>query len=141
MWIVDGGDLECRQVEALAEHVNADHNAGVAGIDRLNRAERWFRRWGIWAVILGRHVPGFRITTTVVAAVFGVRLPTFLLGVAISAGAWLAIWMGVGVAVGPRAEQMIGAHRYGSLFVLAAALLLGALYVLVRRALRRREGA
>lgn len=108
--------------------------------ERLDRAESWFRRWGIWAVIVGRHVPGFRITTTVVAAAFGVRLPVFMLGVAISAGVWLAIWMGVGVAVGPRAEQLLGAHRYGSLLVLGAFLLLGTLYVVARLALRKRTG-
>jgi membrane protein DedA with SNARE-associated domain len=104
--------------------------------ERLDRAERWFRRWGIWAVIVGRHVPGFRITTTLVAAVFGVSLPVFVFGVAISAGVWLAFWMGVGVAVGPKAQELVGGHRYGSLIVLGGALLLGTLYVLFRLWLR-----
>jgi membrane protein DedA with SNARE-associated domain len=104
--------------------------------ERLERGERWFRRWGIWAVIIGRHVPGFRITTTLVAAVFGVSLPVFVLGVAISAGVWLAFWIGVGVAVGPKAQEVVGGHRYGSLIVLGGALLLGTLYVLVRLWLR-----
>jgi membrane protein DedA with SNARE-associated domain len=107
--------------------------------ERLDRGERWFRRWGIWAVIIGRHVPGFRITTTVIAAVFGVRLPTFVLGVAISAGVWLLFWMGVGVLVGPKAQELLGAHRYGTLLVFGAALLLGTAYVLLRLALMGRR--
>src|SRR5919197_1974464 len=106
---------------------------------RLERGERWFRRWGIWAVIIGRHVPGFRITTTVVAAVFGVSLPVFVLGVAISAGGLVAFWVGVGVVVGPKAQELVGGHRYGSLIVLGGALLLGTVYVLVRLAVVSRR--
>ncbi|MDQ6748886.1 MAG: hypothetical protein M3010_12375, partial [Candidatus Dormibacteraeota bacterium] len=28
---------------------------------RLDRAEKWFASYGVWALIFGRHIPGFRI--------------------------------------------------------------------------------
>src|SRR6202022_4386530 len=32
--------------------------------DRLAQAERWLARWGVLAIIFGRHVPGLRIPIT-----------------------------------------------------------------------------
>jgi membrane protein DedA with SNARE-associated domain len=110
--------------------------------DRVARAEGWFRRWGIWAVIFGRHVPGFRVATTVVAASFGVRFPVFLAGVTISAGVWVAAFMTLGLLIGPRAERLLGAHHTTRLVVLGAAMGIGIVYVAGRLGWKRlRPGA
>ena len=45
--------------------------------ERLRRAERWFERYGVVAIIFGRHIPGFRVPITVAAGVFKVRYPMF----------------------------------------------------------------
>jgi len=34
---------------------------------RLEKAQAWFDRWGVLAVIFGRHIPGFRVPLTLVA--------------------------------------------------------------------------
>jgi len=36
---------------------------------RLEEAEHWFRRYGPWALIFGRHIPGFRVPLTVAAGI------------------------------------------------------------------------
>src|SRR5258708_4556634 len=41
--------------------------------ERLARAERWFKRYGVFAIIFGRHIPGFRVPITVAAGVLRVR--------------------------------------------------------------------
>src|ERR1700730_16209706 len=46
--------------------------------DRLVQAEGWLRRWGVLAIIFGRHVPGLRIPITVVAGTLKVPYTTFL---------------------------------------------------------------
>src|SRR5258708_20245653 len=45
--------------------------------ERLARAERWFKRYGVFAIIFGRHIPGFRVPITVAAGVLRVRYPGF----------------------------------------------------------------
>jgi len=105
---------------------------------RITRVEGWFRRWGIWAVIFGRQVPGFRVAVTVVAASFEIRYRVFIAGVAISAAVWVAVFMALGLLVGPKAAQLLGTHQNSSLAILGAALLIGIVLVVGRMAWERR---
>ncbi|TMD39018.1 MAG: hypothetical protein E6I89_05750 [Chloroflexi bacterium] len=43
--------------------------------ERLAKAEQWFKRYGVLAIIFGRHIPGFRIPITVACGVFRIRYP------------------------------------------------------------------
>jgi hypothetical protein len=52
--------------------------------ERLQRAEKWFERCGVLAIIFGRHIPGFRVPITVAAGVLKVRYPLFAPSVAVS---------------------------------------------------------
>jgi membrane protein DedA with SNARE-associated domain len=104
---------------------------------RIKRAERWFKRWGIWAVIFGRYVPGFRVAVTVVAASFGLGYRVFITGVAISAAVWVTLFMTLGLLVGPQAERLLGAHQNSSLLVLGGVLLIGLVYFVGRLAWHR----
>lgn len=77
---------------------------------RLARAERWFERWGIWAIIFGRHVPGLRVPITVAAGVLHVPYLTFALSVAVSTAAWAGAWLVVGITLGGRVERFLLLH-------------------------------
>lgn len=96
---------------------------------RIMRVEGWFHRWGILAVISGRYIPGFRVAVTVVAASFELGYRVFIAGVAISAAIWISAFMALGLLVGPRAQQLLGAHQNSSLILLAAVFFLGVLYL------------
>jgi membrane protein DedA with SNARE-associated domain len=100
--------------------------------ERIQQVEGWFKRWGIWAVIFGRYVPGFRVAVTVVAASFQVSYRVFITGVAISAAVWISGFMALGLLVGPTATQLLGTHQNSSLILLGAVVLIGVLYVVVR---------
>lgn len=108
---------------------------------RLERVEGWFRRWGVWAVILGRQVPGFRVATTVVAASFGLGYRVFVAGVAVGAALWVTTFMALGLLVGPQATQLLGAHQSSSLLILGGAFVVGVLIIVGRVTWRRRRGA
>lgn len=93
--------------------------------ERIKQVEGWFKRWGTWAVIFGRFVPGFRVAVTVVAASFQVSYRTFITGVAISAAGWITGFMALGLLVGPNATQLPGTHQNSSLILLGAVVLAG----------------
>lgn len=108
---------------------------------RIERVEGWFKRWGVWAVIFGRQVPGFRVATTVVAASFGLTYRMFITGVAVGAAIWVVLFMSLGLLVGPQAAQLLGAHQNSSLLILGGAFVVGVLIIVGRVTWRRRRGA
>jgi membrane protein DedA with SNARE-associated domain len=67
---------------------------------RLEKAHGWFDRWGVWAIIFGRHIPGFRIAITVIAATMGVPYRVFVPSVAVSTAIWAAVGLWLGATVG-----------------------------------------
>jgi membrane protein DedA with SNARE-associated domain len=66
----------------------------------LDKAHGWFDRWGVWAIVFGRHIPGFRIAITVIAATMGVPYRVFAPSVAVSTAIWAAVGMWLGATVG-----------------------------------------
>jgi membrane protein DedA with SNARE-associated domain len=79
--------------------------------ERLAQAERWFKRYGVVAIIFGRHIPGFRVPITVAAGVLKVRYPVFAASVAVSTAIWAGIVMVIGINYGPRMEAFLNVHR------------------------------
>jgi membrane protein DedA with SNARE-associated domain len=67
---------------------------------RMKKAHAWFDRWGPWAIIFGRHLPGFRIAITVIAASVGVPYRVFAPSVAVSTAIWAAVGLWLGATLG-----------------------------------------
>ncbi len=68
--------------------------------DHITRAERLFARYNILAIIIGRHIPGFRIPITVIAATSGVRYLTFIISTFVSTSAWILFYLLIGKRAG-----------------------------------------
>ena len=98
---------------------------------RLQRAESWFERYGVVAIIFGRHIPGFRVPITVAAGVFKVRYPLFAASVAVSTAIWAGVVMVIGINFGPRMEAFLRLHR--EMFWLWAAVVLVMVVLVVLR--------
>jgi membrane protein DedA with SNARE-associated domain len=79
--------------------------------ERLRKAESWFKRYGVVAIIFGRHIPGFRVPITVAAGALRVSYPKFAGSVAVSTAIWAGIVMIIGVSFGPRMEAFLNVHR------------------------------
>lgn len=73
---------------------------------RMVRAEQIFRRWGPWAIIVGRHIPGMRIVLSALSGILEVPYKVFIPCVAISASIWAAIFLELGRRLGPRVREL-----------------------------------
>lgn len=116
---------------------------------RLARAERWFARWGPLAIAVSRYVPGLRFPMAVVCGTLGVSYRAFWISSAISASAWVACFLLLGVTFGDAVGAVLARHPWiGLALPLPAAAVLTTYGVgaLVRasgspRRCGRREGA
>ena len=74
--------------------------------ERMVRAERIFKRWGPWAIIIGRHIPGMRIVLSALSGILGVPYRVFVPCVLVSASIWAAIFLEIGRRVGPGVRSL-----------------------------------
>jgi membrane-associated protein len=98
---------------------------------RIDQAERWFGRYGVWALVLGRHVPGLRVPLTVAAGIFRVRYRIFVASVAISTAVWAGFFMTLGAVFGGRIGHLLSLHREGYVILPAAIVIVFAAYLLI----------
>ena len=105
--------------------------------ERVARAERWFTRWGPWALIIGRHIPGCRIPITVAAGTFRTSYRTFAVCVAISTATWAGFFLVLGNVLGERAQMFIDGHQTATPVIFAGIVAGAALYLVARFYLTR----
>jgi len=98
--------------------------SGLLHLDgrRLEKAHAWFDRWGVWAIIFGRHIPGFRIAITVIAATAGVPYRVFVPSVAVSTAIWAAAGLWLGATVGEAIGNVLFDQGWVYLLVLGFAI-------------------
>jgi membrane protein DedA with SNARE-associated domain len=81
--------------------------------EHIKKAERLFARWGIIGIIVGRHIPGFRIPVTIFAATAGVKYSVFLFSTFISTSIWILFYLIIGRRIGAsfhtQIQQYVGA--------------------------------
>lgn len=80
---------------------------------RFDRVERLFQRWGPWAIIVGRHIPGMRIYLSALAGIFEVPLKVFIPCVMVSSAIWAFIFLEIGRILGRRSGvlfRLLPAH-------------------------------
>ena len=107
------------------------------GPDDLDRADRWFDRWGSWAVFLGRMVPLVRTFVSYPAGISRMPMGRFLLFSTLGSLPWNAALIGAGFMVGenyPQIEAAIKPFEY----VIYAVVLLAAAALALRWYLGKR---
>src|SRR5438034_2786787 len=115
----------------FAEYVHLSH-------ERLEKAEVWFRRYGVLAIIFGRHIPGFRIPITVACGVFQIQYRVFAPSVAVSTAIRAGVVLIIGINFGPRFENLLRAHT--SLYFVWGGLVLALIAsIFIRQQLRARR--
>jgi membrane protein DedA with SNARE-associated domain len=109
------------------------------GAEDLDRADRWFERWGNWAVFLGRMVPLVRTFVSYPAGIARMPIGRFILFSTLGSLPWNAALIGAGFVVGesyPQIEAALKPYEY-----LIYAVVIGlVVLVVVRWQLGKRRG-
>jgi len=98
---------------------------------RFARAERWFGRWGEWAVFVGRVTPVARSFVSIPAGVFEMPLGRYILWTAVGSAVWCFALAGAGWGLGASWEHFHHAFRYADVAI-AVAVVGVAAWLLVR---------
>ncbi len=99
--------------------------------DKLDKAERWFERWGNAAVLVSRCLPVIRSFISVPAGVAEMPVGRYTVLTTIGSVPWYFGLAAVGVAVGASWERFHEAWHYADYAILAA-IVLGVLLLVVR---------
>ena len=97
-------------------------------------AEKYYKKYGPLFIIFGRHIPGFRVPTTVFAGMSGVSYPVFIGCLFLSVVWWVPFYLSLGERLGPRAEIYFHAHtQFAWIFLLFPVIALVILFFILRK--------
>src|SRR5438445_523697 len=99
--------------------------------ERLDRAERWFAKWGNFGVFFGRITPVVRSFVSIPAGVFHMRLAPYSLFTLVGSAVWAFSIAGAGYGLGRSYERFNHGFKYAE-YVVVAGVLLFAAYLLYR---------
>lgn len=105
----------------------------------VERADRWFQRYGLWAVFLTRMLPVVRTFISFPAGMARVPMLPFIGLTFAGSFLWSALLTHVGVVLGRNYETVIK-PVFHSLDAVIGLLLVAALIVYIRHALKLRRG-
>jgi len=98
---------------------------------KLERAERWFDRWDVWAVFVGRITPVVRSFISIPAGVFRMKLGPYTILTLLGSAIWCFALAGAGWALGKSWERFHHDFRFVE-YVVAIAVVAAAAWVVVR---------
>ncbi len=95
--------------------------------ERLLKVEKYFKKYGPWVIIFGRHIPGFRIPITVFAGMSGISYKSFILSTFASTILWVIFYLDVGMKLGRKVNTLlrISAFHTDLLIILLILLVVG----------------
>ena len=99
--------------------------------ERLDRAERWFARWGNLGVLLGRVTPVIRSFVSIPAGIFEMRLVPYTLLTLVGSAVWAFALAGAGYGLGSSYKGFDRGFRYVE-YAIVAGVVLAAAYLVYR---------
>ena len=142
LWATFGSMVGALLWYGVGAALGADRTRSIMGrvpllkVEDFDKAERWFHRWGPWAVLLGRCVPIVRSFISIPAGIVRMRLDTFMLYTLIGSGIWNGIWIGLGFGLGPTIEPVLEDWSGVLSNIVVALAVLGVVIFVVQRLLR-----
>lgn len=105
----------------------------------LKAMEGLFKKYGIWAIIIARHIPGLRIPTVIFAGISQLTYWQFFVSSCVSVIPWIAFYLSLGRRLGPRALVLFNAHHTFALFMIVPVVIIFVGYILVKRHMANSE--
>jgi membrane protein DedA with SNARE-associated domain len=104
--------------------------------EKLDKAERWFERWGDWAVLVSRVTPVVRSFVSIPAGIAEMPLARYTVLTFLGTIPWCFGIAAAGLALGASWERFHESFRYAD-YAIVGLLLAGILAFLVRARVRR----
>jgi membrane protein DedA with SNARE-associated domain len=105
----------------------------------LEKAEQTVDKYGGFVVVIARFIVGLRELNGIICGVSGMNVVTFMTYNVLGAAAWVGTWVSLGYFAGDHIEGIYnGVSRY-ALYVLIAAVVLLAVWIVMRVTRRRRN--
>jgi membrane protein DedA with SNARE-associated domain len=101
------------------------------GPERLERAERWFDRWGNLGVLVGRLTPVVRSFVSIPAGVFRMPFVPYTVLTLVGSSIWAFAIAGAGYGLGSSYERFNHGFRYAEYAVVAGVVVVAA-YLIYR---------
>lgn len=95
-----------------------------------------FKKYGPWVIIVGRHVPGFRIAVTIVSGMSKVTYKVFILSTFISSCVWVVFYLWLGSKIGPKVIHLFEQHT-GLISLIVIPTVLFFLYLFLRNTVKK----
>jgi membrane protein DedA with SNARE-associated domain len=99
--------------------------------DRLDRAERWFDRWGNVGVFVGRLTPVVRSFVSIPAGALEMSLAPYTVLTLLGSAIWAFAIAGIGYALGSSYKRFDHGFKYAE-YVVIAGVIAGAAYLVYR---------
>jgi len=77
---------------------------------KLHTLEHKFKKYGPWVIIIGRHIPGFRIPITIFSGMSEIRFKTFFLSTIASVIIWIPVNLALGIKLGHKTVTLFKGH-------------------------------
>lgn len=108
--------------------------------EKLLQVELKFKKYGVWVIIFGRHIPGFRIPITIFSGISGVSYKTFIIGTFISVVFWIALYLSIGEKLGKSAINSLHSNPFYYIFFIIPYLIFicSILYIKFKRKVSKR---
>ena len=97
--------------------------------ERLERAERWFERWGNVGVLVGRVTPVVRSFVSIPAGALEMPLAPYTVLTLIGSAVWAFAIAGIGYALGSSYKRFDHGFKYAEYAIVAGVLLVAAYLV------------
>ena len=108
-------------------------------VDQLTFAGKWFNRYGSLMIFLARLVPGIRTLISFPAGAAKMPLAKFLVFTTAGCILWNTVLIYVGYYLGTNWTEVAGISHYVIIAVIAALAALIAVYLVMRRRIRKKQ--
>ncbi len=87
--------------------------------DKLSVVEAQFRKFGIFFIIVGRHIIGMRIPITIYSGISKIPYRVFIASTFVSVILWIPFYLTIGQKLGPKTLTILHQNKwYGLLFLI-----------------------
>jgi membrane protein DedA with SNARE-associated domain len=108
---------------------------------KVDKADAWFKRWGIWGILIGHAIPGVRSIISFPAGIFKMDIKRFALFTFFGALIWNTVLVSAGYLLGEFYIEFWKAFEGWDIVIIAIAVAGVVGYLLYQRRKAKREGS